>query len=267
IRPSPSTMWVCGEIGYAQITSGRQRATASATAAEPSTCLSMLVLPMPCFDEIVSGGGGGDIRVGDARAETFPDCRADRVERNPSGRRRQRTEQRGVRQRLADIRERKLGRRHRGHCSACREILESELGDRAGSIDQHETVRREAAKDIHLVQQGRILDDDRVRREDGLAQANGFVVEPAKRDDGRAGALRTEARKRLRVPSLAKSGDRQQLGRGYDALASSAVKTYLVHLRSALRRVSSRRPRLAHRRIPRPSQATRFPPLRRMKPN
>ncbi len=32
-----STMWVWGEIGYAQMTSGRQSATASATAREPST--------------------------------------------------------------------------------------------------------------------------------------------------------------------------------------------------------------------------------------
>src|SRR6266496_4909749 len=35
-----STMCVCGEIGYAQITSGRHIATAAATACEPSICLS-----------------------------------------------------------------------------------------------------------------------------------------------------------------------------------------------------------------------------------
>ena len=35
-RLSASTMWVCGEIGYAQITSGRQRATMTATSADPS---------------------------------------------------------------------------------------------------------------------------------------------------------------------------------------------------------------------------------------
>ncbi len=35
--PMPSMMWVCGEIGYAHTTSGRHRATASATAREPST--------------------------------------------------------------------------------------------------------------------------------------------------------------------------------------------------------------------------------------
>src|SRR6185436_4650871 len=41
ISPSASTIWVCGEIGYAQMTSGRQRPTASATAREPSVCLSI----------------------------------------------------------------------------------------------------------------------------------------------------------------------------------------------------------------------------------
>ena len=38
---SASTMWVCGEIGYAATTSGRQSATASATACEPSIWLSI----------------------------------------------------------------------------------------------------------------------------------------------------------------------------------------------------------------------------------
>jgi hypothetical protein len=35
-------MCVCGVIGYAQITSGRLSATASATARDPSICLSMV---------------------------------------------------------------------------------------------------------------------------------------------------------------------------------------------------------------------------------
>src|SRR5574344_2532332 len=37
-----STMWVCGEIGYAQTTPGRHNATASATPSEPSICLSIV---------------------------------------------------------------------------------------------------------------------------------------------------------------------------------------------------------------------------------
>ncbi len=36
LRLSASTMWVWGEIGYAQITSGLHRATASATPTDPS---------------------------------------------------------------------------------------------------------------------------------------------------------------------------------------------------------------------------------------
>src|SRR5271157_2938327 len=40
-----STMCVWGEIGYAQMTSGRHSATASATAREPSTCRSTRQLP------------------------------------------------------------------------------------------------------------------------------------------------------------------------------------------------------------------------------
>src|SRR5579863_3484966 len=36
--PMASMMWVCGEIGYAQTTSGRHSATVSATAREPSIC-------------------------------------------------------------------------------------------------------------------------------------------------------------------------------------------------------------------------------------
>src|SRR5215475_1071914 len=41
ISPKPSTMCVCGVIGYAQITCGRHSAIASATACEPSVCLSI----------------------------------------------------------------------------------------------------------------------------------------------------------------------------------------------------------------------------------
>src|SRR4051794_12937314 len=62
--PRPSTMWVCGEIGYAQITSGRHSATASATARDPSICLSTgQLLPLGA-DEPVSGRGRGDVAVG-----------------------------------------------------------------------------------------------------------------------------------------------------------------------------------------------------------
>src|SRR5215470_10669965 len=46
-RLSASTMWVWGEIGYAQITSGLQRATDSATAADPSIWTRLAGLAWP----------------------------------------------------------------------------------------------------------------------------------------------------------------------------------------------------------------------------
>ena len=62
-------MWVWGEIGYAPITSGRQRATVSATARQPSIWLGM------GGDEIVSGERGGNVPVGDRTGEAFADRR------------------------------------------------------------------------------------------------------------------------------------------------------------------------------------------------
>ena len=44
-------MWVCGEIGYAATTSGRHRATVSATAREPSICLRMAHSLGPAVDQ------------------------------------------------------------------------------------------------------------------------------------------------------------------------------------------------------------------------
>src|ERR1700693_5599719 len=52
---SPSTMCVCGEIGYAQTTSGRHSATASATAREPSSWRSIGQLPDLVLHERVRG--------------------------------------------------------------------------------------------------------------------------------------------------------------------------------------------------------------------
>src|SRR4030095_11591257 len=68
ISPRPSTMCVCGVIGYAQITCGRHSATASATACEPSVCLSIdcllrLAHDVECF------GGRRDVFFRDGRGE------------------------------------------------------------------------------------------------------------------------------------------------------------------------------------------------------
>src|SRR5438874_8320694 len=73
--PRPSTMWVCGEIGYAQITSGRHRATACATACEPSHCSSIVYLHEGFLlaNDPVRIVGGGDVLSRDRAAELFAD--------------------------------------------------------------------------------------------------------------------------------------------------------------------------------------------------
>ena len=57
----------------------------------------------------------------------------------------------------------------------------------------------QAREHVDLVQQRRVLDDDRVGLEDRLAHADFLVIDAAERDYGRAGALRAEARERLGV--------------------------------------------------------------------
>src|SRR5215831_9112538 len=110
ISPRPSTMCVCGVIGYAQITCGRHSAIVSATAREPSICLSIDRLP---------GGDRGaesfgcrrDVLVRDGSGEFLADRGDDRIERDQSGDGRERTEQRHVGHRTADMFDRDLGRR------------------------------------------------------------------------------------------------------------------------------------------------------------
>src|SRR6516164_6130943 len=109
--PRPSTMCVCGEIGYAQTTSGRQSATASATAREPSACWSMRDLLEGVADGVKGVGRRGDVAVGDLAAELVADRVRDRVERDDAGERGEAAEQHRVRQRSAEAPERDLGDR------------------------------------------------------------------------------------------------------------------------------------------------------------
>src|SRR5450759_1949892 len=59
IVPIAAMMCVWRELGYAQTTSGRQRATVSATAREPSICRSTDQLLFCKRDESIGSGGGG----------------------------------------------------------------------------------------------------------------------------------------------------------------------------------------------------------------
>ena len=117
-----------------------------------------------------------------------------------------------------------------------RELAEPELVEAARRVDQDVAVGLEAAEDVHLVQQRRVLDDQRVGLGDRLARADLLVVDPAEGHHRRAGALGAEARERLRVAALDERGDREHLGGGHDALAAAAVNAHLEHLRSIAHR-------------------------------
>src|SRR5947199_6226382 len=96
ISPRPSTMCVCGVIGYAQITSGRHSAIASAVAADPSICLSMggLFACTPRMRERL--GGRGHVAFGDGLGKLFAYGRNDGFEPHLLAQRGKRAEQRRI---------------------------------------------------------------------------------------------------------------------------------------------------------------------------
>src|SRR6266700_1653358 len=77
--PSPSTMCVWGVMGYAQMTCGRQSAMASATAREPSICLSMHDLPAAAYGR-VRFDGRSDVLFRDRGRKFLTDGGDDRLE-------------------------------------------------------------------------------------------------------------------------------------------------------------------------------------------
>src|SRR6516225_11642562 len=96
ISPRPSTMCVWGVIGYAQITCGRQSATASATACEPSVCLS--IDGLPAFGRHVERfGRRRDVLLRDCRRELFAYRGEHRRQLDHAGDRGEPAEQSGVR--------------------------------------------------------------------------------------------------------------------------------------------------------------------------
>ena len=190
---SASTMWVCGEMGYAATTCGRQRATVSATAREPSICLSTATLP-----------GGDDQRVrllGEAQRWRRPPCRrarrtaraiAPRTAARPTTpvSRGERAEQRGVGQWPPEALAGEVGRR-----DGERTLAAARAGDRpsassatrAVGVDEDETVlgqAREARGPRSSVgswtttASGRV---DRVVRPDAAGRRSGSTRPPGRR--------------------------------------------------------------------------------------
>src|SRR5688500_5851354 len=109
----PSTMWVCGEIGYAQMTSGRHAATVSATAREPSICLSTGRLPHRAIDEPEGRLGRRGVALARLAREAPADGGEDRSEAYDARQRGEPAQQRGARQRTAQVLASQVGGRDR----------------------------------------------------------------------------------------------------------------------------------------------------------
>src|SRR5215208_1083918 len=101
ICESPSTMWVWGEIGYAQMTSGRHAATVSATAREPSICLGIDRLHAP--DDLMRGPRRRGVAGRRVSGEALMDGGDDRLQADDPGQRRESPEQRRAGQRAAQM--------------------------------------------------------------------------------------------------------------------------------------------------------------------
>ena len=109
------------------------------------------------------------------------------------------------------------------------EPIEAELGGAARAVEEDRAPRPKAAEQIDLVQQRRVLHDQRVGLDDRLADADRPLVDAAERDDRGAGALGAEARERLRVAAVAERRDGQQLGGRHHALTAASVDADLEH--------------------------------------
>ena len=136
-------MWVCGVIGYAQITCGRHSATASATAREPSICLSMRRsarlaspwrTPLPPRATLGSAMRSGNFSRMAAIDRLEPDEAGERGEAASSG---------DVGHRASDVLLRELGRRAACTCAIARAAHESaspSVVDAARRVDEHDAV-------------------------------------------------------------------------------------------------------------------------------
>jgi hypothetical protein len=109
------------------------------------------------------------------------------------------------------------------------ELVQAQLAEAAGRVEEHGAAGAEPGEQVRLMQQRRVLDDQRVRPGDRLAGPDRLVIDPAERHDRRAHPLRAEARERLRVPVLTERGRGQQPGGGNHTLAASPVEPHLEH--------------------------------------
>src|SRR4051794_26633422 len=169
------------------MTSGRLSATASATARDPSICLSTDWL----LDECGSSFGCGDVAVGELAREAVADRGGHRLDGDHAREGGEAAEQDRVRKRAPEMLTRELGCGNREHAlevEAVAEVLEPQLRERSPAVDQDVCIPAGAVEDVDLVQQRRVLDDQAVWLGDRLSRANRLVIDAAERDDRRAGA-------------------------------------------------------------------------------
>src|SRR4026209_1873829 len=115
------------------MTSGRQCATARATAWEPSIWLRIAGLPDRRGDSSVRLFGGIDVRPGDVFREPAPDCLGDRAESDGSCERRECAEQGRVGKWATQATASNLGRGNRADALRPKrrdDLLQSELAQR-----------------------------------------------------------------------------------------------------------------------------------------
>ena len=174
----------------------------------------------------------GDVAVGKLARKYVADGLDDRFQPDDPRYGGKAAEQRHVRHRPADMPKRQIGGGDGAQPFGTvrrDEIGQPEIREALAGIDQDVAVRLQSGEDIDLMQQRRILDDQCVGRHDRLAQADFPVSDTTERHHRRAGTLRTETGKGLRMPPFLEGGDRQHLGGGNHALTAASVYSHLEH--------------------------------------
>ena len=179
--------------------------------------------------------GRGDVPLGRWARESLPDRGRDGVHGDLPRERGERAEERGVRERPPEVLARDLRRRHRHapvDVESLHERSEPQVVERPARVQQQVAVVGETREEVDLVEQRRILDDQRVGLRIGSRTRMTRVVDAAERDDRGAGPLGAEGRERLRLASLEERRHREQLGRRDDALAAAPMDANLEHART-----------------------------------
>ncbi|CCE05765.1 hypothetical protein BRAS3843_1470044 [Bradyrhizobium sp. STM 3843] len=185
-------------------------------------------------DEFVGFHRRADIGGADLAGKRLLDRAPDAVDMDEPGQGGKGAEQGGIRHRASDMFQRQFGCRHDHGVSLGQPIdgrVEVKFGKALVGVDEQIPVAKQAGEHIDHLEQGRILDDQAIRLEDGLTQADRLVGNPAEGDDRRAGALRSKTGEGLGVASFAEGGDRKHLGSRDYALSAATVNSNLKHWR------------------------------------